>query len=172
MVSRIVVLSLRVVEFVWTLLVMALIGNIIDEANHGNPASINYSMFVSAFSMFTLFYLFAAAINENYAVHPILPIIIDTLNAIFFFCGGVALAAELGAHSCSNKSYTHRNHITNGADDTEARCREAQASTAFLWFGWATYTASVVISVISAQSGGVNLRTGGSRKGAPAMSQV
>ncbi|RMZ81025.1 hypothetical protein DV738_g2406, partial [Chaetothyriales sp. CBS 135597] len=172
MVSRVVVLALRATEFVFTLIVMALIGNIIDEANHGNPASINFTMFVSAFSMFTLIYLFAAAINEKYAVHPVLPLAVDLLNTLFFFCSGVALAAELGAHSCSNKEYTHSNHITNGADDTEGRCREAQASTAFLWFAWAAYTASVFVSFLGARSGGVNLRSGGGRKGAPSMSQV
>jgi hypothetical protein len=49
------------------------------------------------------------------------------------------------------------------------RCREAQAVTAFLWFGFACYAAS---AVIDAFSGKVNLRSGGIRKGVPAMSQV
>ncbi|RMZ81309.1 hypothetical protein DV737_g2595, partial [Chaetothyriales sp. CBS 132003] len=172
MVSRFLVLSLRALEFLWTLLIMALIGNAIAEAFSGNPSVINYSMFVATFSMLSLFYLITAAISDGYVIHAALPLLLDTLNVIFFFCAAVALAAELGAHSCSNKTYTKSNHITNGAHDTEGRCREAQASTAFLWFGFASYTASLVFSFLGARGNGVNLRSGGIRKGGPAMSQV
>jgi hypothetical protein len=67
------------------------------------------------------------------------------------------------------KAYTHSNHITNGSHNTEKRCREAQASTAFLWFGWAAFVASLIFSVLGGR-GNVNMR-GGIRRG-PAMSQV
>jgi hypothetical protein len=67
------------------------------------------------------------------------------------------------------KGYTLTNHITNGSPNTAKRCREAQASTAFLWFGWAAFVASLIFSILGG-SGGVNLR-GGIRRG-PAMSQV
>jgi hypothetical protein len=75
----------------------------IADSFAGNPATVNYTMFVSAFSMFTLFYLFPASINADWAIHPIIMIIIDTLNAIFFFTAGIALAAKLECHSCSNE---------------------------------------------------------------------
>lgn len=81
---------------------MALIGNMIAGAFSGNPATVNYAMFVSAFSMFTLFYLVPATINIDWAIHPIIVIVVDTLNAIFFLTAGIALAARLEAHSCSN----------------------------------------------------------------------
>lgn len=81
---------------------MALIGNMIAEAFAGNPATINYTMFVAAFSMFTLFYLVPASINIDWAIHPIFLIAIDTLNAILFLTAGIALAAKLECHSCSN----------------------------------------------------------------------
>lgn len=81
---------------------MALIGNMIAEAFAGNPATVNYAMFVSAFSMFTLFYTIPATLNPDWAIHPIFLIAIDTLNAIFFLTAGIALAAKLECHSCSN----------------------------------------------------------------------
>jgi hypothetical protein len=82
---------------------MALIGNIIAGAFAGNPSSINYTMFVSAFSMFTLFYLVPASFNLDWAIHPIIMIVVDGLNCVFFFCAAIALAAKLTVHSCSNR---------------------------------------------------------------------
>ncbi|KKK23887.1 hypothetical protein P175DRAFT_0480503 [Aspergillus ochraceoroseus IBT 24754] len=176
MALRGVQLGLRVWEFLWTLLVMALIGNMIAGAFAGNPATVNYAMFVSAFSMFTLFYLVPASFNLDWAIHPIIMIVIDTLNAIFFLTAGIALAAKLEAHSCSNRAYTSTNEITNGSVHQERRCREAQASTAFLWFAWAGYTASVVLSILMSRRTGVNMRprTGPARGslGRPSMAQV
>jgi hypothetical protein len=81
---------------------MALIGNVIASAFAGNPALINYDIFVATFSMLSLFYLIAAAWNESFMGHPIIPVTLDLLNAIFFFTAAIAMAAELGAHSCSN----------------------------------------------------------------------
>ncbi|KAJ6131618.1 hypothetical protein N7523_001324 [Penicillium sp. IBT 18751x] len=165
-------LGLRVWEFVWTLLIMSLIGNMIAQAFAGNPSSINYTMFVSAFSMFTLFYLFPASWNPDWAIHPIFMIILDALNAIFFFCAAIALAAKLEVHSCTNHEYLIHNEITNGSYNMTKRCREAQASTAFLWFGWAGYMASLVISVLMARSAtsAVRGRSGSRRR--PNMAQV
>ena len=82
---------------------MALIGNIIAEAIAGNPSIINYSMFVAVFSMLSLFYLILATLSDRFTINIALPLVFDVLNTLFFFCGAVALAAELGVHSCSNK---------------------------------------------------------------------
>lgn len=175
MVAKAIQLGLRIWEFIWTLLIMALIGNMIAEAFAGNPATINYTMFVAAFSMFTLFYLVPASINIDWAIHAIFLIAIDTLNAILFLTAGIALAAKLECHSCSNDSYTLNNEITNGAHNRTKRCREAQASTAFLWFAWAGYTASMILSIIMSRQTSVNLRgrTGPARGVTrPSMAQV
>ncbi|KAI9925535.1 hypothetical protein ASPWEDRAFT_173208 [Aspergillus wentii DTO 134E9] len=174
MVSKVVQIVLRVWEFLWTLLVMALVGNMISESFAGNPSTVNYTMFVSAFSMFTLLYLIPATIKPDWAIHPIIVIALDTLNAIFFLTSGIALAAKLEAHSCSNDLYTLNNEITNGSVHREKRCREAQASTAFLWFAWFGYTLSMILSIIGSR-GGANLRgrTGPARgNGRPSMAQV
>ncbi|KAK5061208.1 hypothetical protein LTR84_007750 [Exophiala bonariae] len=172
MVSRVVNLGLRGFEFLCTLIVLALVGNMIASAFAGNPSLINYDMFVAVFGMLSLFYLTAIAFNDSFTGHSIIPVVLDTLNVLFFFCAAVAMAAELGAHSCSNRSYTESNHITNGSRNTGGRCREAQATTAFLWFAFAAWTASLAFTFLGARSGGVNLRGGLGRRGGPAMSQV
>ena len=82
---------------------MALTGNIIADAITGNPSTINYTMFVAVFSMLSLFYLFLVAFKEDFAIHPLIPVILDALNTLFFFAAAVALAARLHVHSCSNK---------------------------------------------------------------------
>ena len=80
---------------------MGLIGNIIAIAFAGNPATINYSMFTATFGLLSLFYLIPATVKESFHI-PIVTIVLDGLNTIFFFCAAVALAAKLGAHSCNN----------------------------------------------------------------------
>ncbi|KAL2811927.1 membrane-associating domain-containing protein [Aspergillus cavernicola] len=173
MVMRGIQVGLRAWQFIWTLLIMALIGNMIAEAFSGNPAVINYTMFVAAFSMFSLIYLLPASINSDWAIHPILPIVLDTLNMVLFFTCAIALAARLECHSCGNTDYILSNEITNGSHDPKKRCREAQASTAFLWFAWAGYTASWVVSILISRQAGANLRPRtGPARGRPSMAQV
>lgn len=52
------------------------------------------------------------------------------------------------------------------------RCHEAQANSAFLWFGWASFLATTVMTGMGLSGGSVGgRRSGGIRRG-PAMSQV
>lgn len=174
MVSKAINLGMRGFEFIWSLLVIALVGNMIATSFSGNPSLVNYDMFVGVFGMLTLFYLIPATLKESLQGHPLLMVVLDTLNAIFWFCAAVAMAAELNVHSCSNTDYTTSNKITNGSHDTHGRCREAQATTAFLWFGFAAFVGSAVLSGLQSRgAGGMNMRggAGGIRRG-PAMSQV
>jgi hypothetical protein len=94
---------LSALQFLWTLLIMALVGNIIASAFSGNPATINYAMFCSAFSMFSLIYLVPASFNSDWAFHPIIMVVVDALNCVFFFAAAIALAAKLTVHSCHNQ---------------------------------------------------------------------
>lgn len=80
---------------------MALIGNIIAIAYAGNPATINYSMFTATFAMLTLLYLLPSSLKDSFHI-PIVAVVLDGLNMLFYFCAAVALAAKLGVHSCSN----------------------------------------------------------------------
>jgi hypothetical protein len=52
--------------------------------------------------MLSLLYLIPISFNDSFTGHPIIPIALDVLNVLFLFCAAVAMAAELGAHSCSN----------------------------------------------------------------------
>lgn len=79
---------------------MALVGSIIHDASGGNPSIINYDMFVAVISMLSLIYLVAAGVQEALVLHPFLVIAVDALNTLLFFCGAVAMAAQLGVHSC------------------------------------------------------------------------
>lgn len=88
-------------QFLWTFLIMALVGNMIHDAYAGNPSIINYDMFVAVFAMLSLFFLIASAFMGLMSDTPV-PLALDVLNTLFFFCGAVAMAAELGAHSCNN----------------------------------------------------------------------
>ncbi|KAI9855374.1 MAG: hypothetical protein M1813_009832 [Trichoglossum hirsutum] len=155
---------LRSVQAFCTLLILALVGNMVHEATHGNPSVVNYQIFVGAFSFLSLIYLFPSALTDRFR-YRLVTLVLDALNTLFFFAGGVALAARLGVHSCGNQAYLKLNKVTNGADNMSKRCHEAQAATAFLWFGFAAYLVSAILSSLGAKGSGANLR------GMPSMSQ-
>lgn len=73
----------------------------IAEAFAGNHSIINYIMFVAVFAMLSLLYLIGAAIIESVAI-PLAMLALDALNTLLFLIGGIALAAYMGVHSCSN----------------------------------------------------------------------
>lgn len=162
-------LVLRGLQFLFTLLITALVGNVIAEAFAGNASAINYAIFVAVFSWIVLLLGAAAAFVGALAI-PVVMIALDAVAALLTFIAGVVLAAKLGVHSCSNPGYTSTNHLTNGSNDPAKRCRELQASTAFFWFLFATYAASTALQV---KSGGTSsIRGGGIRRGGQSMSQV
>lgn len=171
MASKMIETALRALQLLWTILIMALVGNMINEARNGNHSAVNYAMFVSVFSLLSLFYLIPATFRESLVIHPMIKVALDVINAILFFIGGVVLAAKLEVHSCGNDDYIKNNPITNGGDNMNKRCHEAQAVTAFLWFGFIAYLASAILSAIASRSG-ASLRSGGIRRGGPAMSHV
>jgi len=86
-------------QFLWALLVLALTGNYI--ASGGRDSMINFDLFCAVFAMVSLLYLIPASMKDSLAIHPILPLVLDVLNVIFWFIGGVATAAYLHVHSCS-----------------------------------------------------------------------
>ena len=94
---------------------MALVGNMIHDSAGGDPAIVNYTMFVAVFSMLSLIYLFAAELFDIVLI-PMLPMLVDALNVLFFFVGAVALAAYLGAHSCNNSVSCDRMILVSKAD--------------------------------------------------------
>jgi hypothetical protein len=161
-------LILRALQLLWTLLITALIGNVIADAFSGNASSINYAMFVAVFSWIVVLFGFGAAFMDALNI-PLVLVVLDSLAALFTFIAGVVLAAKLGVHSCTNFNYTATNHLTNGGPDLKERCQELQASTAFFWFLWVCYMGSVAIAFMNRSSGTSSV--GSSRRG-PVMTQV
>ncbi|KAI9699783.1 MAG: hypothetical protein M1836_002818 [Candelina mexicana] len=188
--GRISNLALRGLQFLWALLIIALVGNMIHDAIGGNPSIVNYSIFVGVFAMLSLIYLIAGSISEGLSGHPLGMVIVDAINTLLFFCGAVALSAQLRVHSCGrsvrfalnhfliidsmlklSQSYVDNNSITRGSHNNTKRCHEAQAVCAFLWFGFAAFAASLVFSGLATR-GSTGVRGGGLRKGGPSMSHV
>lgn len=163
-----VIIALRVLEFLFTVILLALIGDVIAIATGGNPSTVNYVMFTAVFSMLSLVYLLPSSFKDSFYI-PIISIVLDGLNTLFFFCASIALAARLGVHSCTNSSYIKSNPITNGSVQMTKRCREAQAADAFLFFTWFAYIASFVISLLGGRSSS-DLTSRTVRR--PGMSQV
>jgi hypothetical protein len=163
-------LALRGIQFFCALIIMSLVGNMIATSAQGDPAIVNYDMFVAIFAMGSLLYLVLATFVER-VYHGKVVFGLEALNALFFFCGAVATAAYLGVHSCSNIKYTSSNFVTNGSPNTHKRCTEAQASTAFLFFGFFAFVASFILSWMHSMGGGSS-SVGSSFRRGPAMSQV
>lgn len=162
--------------------------NNIDRADHGTHSIVNYSLFVGLWWLLSLIYFIPTSFIDKFSI-PIVDVAMDALSVLFSFCAAVALAAYLGAHSCSNRvrettfisfqesrltnpqAYTTSNGVCNSSANTEQNCRQAQATCAFLWFGFAAFAATLAINVMNGSGSGVNMR-GGIRRGGPSMSQV
>jgi len=158
----------RVLQFLFTLLTTALIGNAIHDAFSGNPSGVNFAIFVDVFCWLVLLVGFAAVFLESLAI-PVLFFAMDGLAALFSFIAAVVLSAKLGVHSCGNKGYLISNNYTNGAHNMSKRCHELQAATAFFWFLFAAFLASVAMTFMN--RGSSPSMRGGIRRG-PSMSQV
>ena len=95
-------IALRGWTFLWTLLTLSLIGNVIAGAFAGNPSAVNYSIFVAIFCMLVVLFGIAGVFVESLAI-PIALAVADGLAALFSVIAGIVLAAELHVHSCGNQ---------------------------------------------------------------------
>lgn len=86
--------------FLWTLLITALLGNVISDAYGGTPSQINYCMFVAVLSWIVLIMGFIGSFFES--IPAIALLVADTLAILFTFIAAVLLSAKLGVHSCDN----------------------------------------------------------------------
>jgi len=103
MASRALKLGLRGFQLLCTVILMALVGNMVASTPGPDPAMVNFDLFVAAFALLSLFYLFAATWNESFEVHPAIMLFLDAANVLWWFIGAVATAAILKAHSCSDQ---------------------------------------------------------------------
>ncbi|KAL7948913.1 putative non-classical export protein Nce102 [Trichoderma barbatum] len=174
--SNLFKILLRIIALIWTLLITALIGNVIAANVNGDMKTVNFTMFVAALSWVALLYGLFAVFVQSLAL-PVALLLLDGLATLFTFICAIVLAAELRAPNCGNISGAHlpSDWIGFGSHHDERRCREIQASTAFMWFLWANFCLILLITVMDAKSGGFSpsIRTSrSSRSSRPAMSQI
>lgn len=150
-------LGLRALQLLWIVILTALLGNVIATANHGalvSRAGVNFSMFVTVLAWLGAIYGLAVAFVESLAI-PMAVMVADGLVVLFTFIDAIVLAALLRLPNCSNEG------------GLEKKCRELQASTAFMWFLFGTFLASLALAVLGFKRGG-----GGSVRSGPSMRQV
>jgi len=173
--SRILILEVRGFQIFVCLVSLAITGNMLASPAASKPAILGFDLFVVVFAMLSLAYLTLASAYERFVFNPLLLFGLDMINTFWLFCGSVATAATLGAHSCHNKGYLKSNRIIGPAADQEKRCHEAQATTAFMFFALFAFIATTVVSGMRVRSGGLSgaLSGLGSIKGSnPSMTEV
>ncbi|KAF2788716.1 hypothetical protein K505DRAFT_194916, partial [Melanomma pulvis-pyrius CBS 109.77] len=158
MFSKSIALIIRLGQLLCSTAIMALIGNMLStsywnqipqpDSATDNAPEVKFTMFISVFSLISLFFLGPASWKyfTNHKVF-IFASALDALNLIFYMSDGIALAAALKVHSCDNPTYTKSNPITQASPNTKVRCREAQAATAFVWFGFILFTITTAFSL-------------------------
>ncbi|KAG6001099.1 hypothetical protein E4U43_005073 [Claviceps pusilla] len=169
--SGIIVSVLRGSALLWTLLITALIGNVIASninASSSATAAVNFTMFVAVLSWIVHLYGMAAVFITALG-SAIIMLSLDGLLTLFTFIDAIVLSAKLRAPNCGsiNPLSLPANWIGYGSADTEKRCREIQASTVFMWFLFACSAAALAFTAKGARGG-----LGGTRTGRPNMSQV
>ena len=160
---------LRLLQLLWTLLVTALIGNVIASNINGHEAAINFSMFVAVLSWLAVLYGLVATFVESIAI-PVALMALDGAATLFTFIAGVVLAAKLKATNCGgdlDEKKLGSGWIGFGSANDEKRCREIQASTVFFWFLFATFIAGIFFTFMGFRRPGGSIRSSG-----PHMSQV
>lgn len=165
---------IRCVQLLFVIIGVALIGNVIASNIDGHMSAINYALFSLIIAWLACLLgiagTFFTMLGEGIFSYVLLGL--DALAVIFTFVAAIVIPAKLKAPNCGGELTVARrgiNWIGFGSNDDEKRCRELQASTAFLWFLWATLVASLVLTLVNFRRAGGG-KSGGSS--APHMSQV
>lgn len=152
----------RAINFVFLVIVLGLTGSLIQSQDGGN-SRVNFALFAAVFGLVTSSIYGLLANFVEALAWPVILVTLDALNFIFTLAAGAALATGMRVHSCSNQTYLDFNAITQGSSD---RCRKGQAATAFLFFSFALFLVSLVLSIRSVMMGGAFGSRGSGRKSA------
>ena len=149
--------SLRLLQLLFLIILTGLIGNVIAtniSAAGSATAAINFSMFVLVVSWLACLIGFSSKwLYDRIAALPVVVLGLDFLATLFTFIAGVVLAAKLKVVNCSNTNGYPADWIAYGSGDDTKRCREVQASTAFMWFLFVTFTVSLVLTFFGFRRG-------------------
>lgn len=163
-------LVLRGVALLFTIIITGLIGNVIAQDQNASTsarAAVNFTMFVTALSWVVCLYGMVASVISSLGM-PIVLTVLDGLGVLFTFISAIVLAARIGGTNCSNTTNRPGNWIAYGSGNPEHRCRELQASDAFMWFLFATLCGGLFLSLKEMRGGSMSA----ARSSRPAMSQV
>ncbi|KAI1428574.1 marvel domain-containing protein [Xylaria sp. FL1777] len=158
---------LRIVQFLLLLIATALLGNVrasTKDAAASATAAINFAIFVAAIAWITVIYNLLAHVVSAVAI-PIIAFSLDSLTTLFSFISAIVLSAKLTTANCANWGSRPTDWIAFGSSDTEKRCREIQAGLVFMWFLFATFAVTLVLTF-------KEYRRGGGSVYGPSMSQI
>ena len=147
---------LRVAALLWSVLLTALIGNIIAtnvNADTTATVAINFAMFVVVLGWLTSI-IGIVAFFTSVVAKPVVQVPFDGLTSLFSFIAGVVLAAKLQAVNCGNinEKAMPGDWIAWGSHDDAKKCREIQAGAVFMWFLFVCVSASTFFTVKDARS--------------------
>lgn len=149
-------LILRGLELLWTLLLTAIIGNVIAlniDAVGSATAAVNLSMFVAIISWIAVIYGLTAFFVSSLA-RPVAMIFCDGMVVLFGFIAAIVLAAKLRVINCSSidPDKLPGDWIGWGSANDEKRCRELQAGTVFMWFLLICFSGNLFFNIKEARS--------------------
>ena len=167
---------LRGVQLFCTLLLTALIGNVIAtnvNAAGSATAAVNFTMFVAVICWITSIYGLASSFANSLS-NPKVLLPLDGIATLFTFIDAIVLAAMIKAVNCADLDPSlGESYIGFGSLDNTKRCREIQASTAFMWFLFLSSAGSLFFTVKDTRSGGAKSYASSSYvSSAPPMSHV
>jgi len=156
----IVTLGLRALQIVFCAIILALSVVLINGTGGKSASQTDFASFCGGFGLVIAAIGIVACFLE--ALQGIIMAAIDGLAAFFILAAGIAFAATLGIHSCTNPDYTaynkiiqidSANTINSALDALTARCHEAGAVTAFLFFAFVCFAGTMILGLLS-KSGG------------------
>ncbi|KAH8821650.1 marvel domain-containing protein [Xylogone sp. PMI_703] len=163
----IVTLGLRVLQVIFATIVLALSIVLIKGYGPGHaPSLLDYGAFCGGAAL--LIALIGVVVAFMDSLQGIIQGALDILAAFFLMAGGIAFAAIIKVGNCNDDSpfgyldkkiffpsdskiypgHSDKDRAREALADIKSRCRECQADTAFLWFAFACFAATAVISVM------------------------
>lgn len=164
---------LRCTELLITVLLTAIVGNVIAsnvDAFGTATAAVNFVMFVVVVSWLVSI-LGIAAFFASVLNNPMILLPLDGVALLFTMIAAVVVSAKLRMVDCGDIEVKKMpsDWIAWGSDSDEKRCRELQAGAVFAWFLFTSYAGSFFFSFKDARE-----HVGGSFRSAsrPSMSQI